>query len=138
MAYEESLRSVSLDADSSLATYTGVPSVPGSANPNYGKQYRFVKVTGRHQVGQVTANTDLAVGVMQNKPQVTGQAATVAIRGISNVMAGAAITPGQEISADANGRAIPKPGTGTPLVLGIAITAASGADELVSVLLRVN
>ena len=139
MAYEESLRSISLDADSSLAGYTGVPGTPGSAEPNNGKaQYRFVKVTGRHQVGLATANTDLVVGVAQNKPQVDGQAVTVALSGVSNVIAGAAITAGQEISTDATGRAIPKPGTGTPLVLGIAITSATVAGELVSVLLRVN
>ena len=36
MSYEESLRSVSFNADSSLAVYTGVPNQPGSAKPHYG------------------------------------------------------------------------------------------------------
>lgn len=94
MAYEESLRSISLNADSSLAVYTGVPGQPGSTDPNYGQQYRFVKVTGVHQVGLLTGPLEIAVGVMQNKPQVTDQAATVAIRGVTNMMAGAAITAG--------------------------------------------
>ena len=80
MAYEESLKSISLNADSSLAVWTSVPGQPGSAEPNYGKQYTFVKVTAANQVGLVTnGTTDVVVGVLQNKPQVTGQAATVGI-----------------------------------------------------------
>lgn len=135
MSYEESLRSVSLNADASLAVYTGVPNTPGAASPNYGFQYRFVKITGAHQVGLVTTKaSDIAVGVMQNKPQVTGQAATVGIRGITNVMAGASFSVGAAITADSTGRAI----TGTPgtdKCYGIALAAATGANQLVPVLL---
>lgn len=135
MSYEESLRSVSLNADSSLAVYTGVPNTPGAATPNYGFQYRFVKITGAHQVGLATTKaTDISVGVMQNKPQVTGQAATVAIRGISNLMAGAAIAAGAAVTCDSTGRAI----TGTPgtdKCYGIALAAATAANTLVPVLL---
>lgn len=138
MAAEEGLRSISLNADSSLAVYTGVPNTPGSANPNYGKQYRFVKVTGENQVGLATASTDAAVGVLQNKPQVTGQAATVGIRGVSLVMAGDEISPGDKVTTDDEGRAIPLPGTGSPVTYGIALTGAADEDQLVSVLLRVN
>ena len=135
MSYEESLRSVSLNADASLAVYTGVPNLPGSASPNYGFQYRFVKITAAHQVGLATTKaSDIAVGVMQNKPQVTGQAATVAIRGISNVMAGEAIAVGAAVTTDSTGRAI----TGTPgtdKCYGIALAAATAANTLVPVLL---
>lgn len=134
MAYEESLRSVSLDADASLATYTGVPGTPGSAEPNYGKQYTFVKITGAHQVGLATAASDPIVGVIQNKPQVTGQAATVAIRGITNVVASAAITAGATVTSTATGTAV----TSASNVVGIAITSATVAGQLVSVLLRIN
>lgn len=136
MSYDESLKSISLNADASLAVYTGVPGLPGSADPNYGQQYRFVKVTGLHQVGLCTAATDDAIGVMQNKPQVTGQAATVAIFGVSNVMSGAGgISAGDLVTADANGRAV---STVTAAdVMGIALGDASGANELVPVLLKV-
>jgi len=138
MAYEESLRSISLNADSSVAVYTGVPNTPGAANPNYGFQYRFVKVTGTHQVGLATTKaTDVSVGVMQNKPQVTGQAATVGIRGVTNVMAGAAVAAGAAVTCDANGRGIT--GTvGTDKCYGIALAAASGANELFPVLLTIG
>ena len=51
MAYEESLRSITLNADSSLGIYTGVPGQPGSPDPHGGGQYHFVIVTGVHQCG---------------------------------------------------------------------------------------
>lgn len=136
MSYDEGLRTITLNADASLAVYTGVPSIPGSPTLNYGKQYTFVKVTGARQCGLATAKTDLSVGVLQNKPQVTGQAATVGIRGVSNVMAGAAITAGATVTCDATGRAVAS--TGTDVVYGIALAAATGANELVPVLLRTN
>lgn len=138
MSYEETLRSISLNADSSLATYTGVPDTPGAADPNYGLQYRFVKVTAAHTVGlSVTKATDRAVGVMQNKPQVVGQAVTVATQGVSNMMAGAAVAAGAAVTCDSTGRAI----TGTPgtdQIFGIALAAASAANTLIPVLLQVN
>lgn len=137
MAYEESLRSISLDADSSLAGYTGVPNQPGSAVPNYGKAlYRFCKITGTHQVGRAGSD-DVAdvVGVVQNKPQVVGQAATVGIRGVTNLLAGAKVEPGQHVVPDDEGRAVPAD-EGTQ-GLAIAITAAGGEGEVFSGLLRV-
>jgi Uncharacterized conserved protein (DUF2190) len=136
MAYDEAIRSVTLTADSSLAGYTGAPGTPGAADPNYGlAQYRFVKITGAKQCGLSTAGADLSVGVCQNKPQVAGQAATVAIRGISLILAGGAFDPGDELESDSNGRAVVAT---TGKVLGIAVEAAGGADQLSSVLLRCN
>src|SRR6266702_7682246 len=138
MAYEETLRSVSLDADSSLATYTGVSGLPGSASPNYGKQFCFVKVTGAHQVGLATAAAnEIPIGVMQNKPQVTGQAATVSFHGISNVRAGAAITANAALKLDGSGRVIAATlPADVALVVGIAIGSAGAADQLLPVLLK--
>jgi hypothetical protein len=136
MAYEESLKSITLNADASLAVYTGVPSIPGAPATNYGNQYRFVKVTGARQCGLCTAATDNAVGVMQNKPQVTGMAATVGIFGVTNVMASAAITAGATVTSDGQGRAVT---TATAAdVMGIALADASGANTLVPVLLRLS
>lgn len=107
MAYDEALRSVgSLVADSSIAVYTGVPDQPGSASPNAGFQYRFIKVTGTQQLGLCTANTDVVAGIMQNKPQVVGQGVTCGFSGISRVIAGAAITAGELLAPDSVGRAV--------------------------------
>lgn len=131
MAYEESLRSITLNADSSLAVHTGVPGQPGSAAPHGGKQYHFVKVTGAHQVGLADAD-DVVVGVIQNKPQVSGAAGTIGIRGVSKVVADGAIAAGAQITVSADGQAT---SGGAGQKVGIAITSAGAAGELVSVLL---
>lgn len=112
MAYEESVRSITLDADASIATYTGVPGLPGSADPNSGKQYCFVKVTGKHQAGLATAAADYIVGVLQNKPQKVGAAATVAVDGVVNIKVGGAFVAGDPLKCHTDGTAI-KDATGT-------------------------
>lgn len=104
--YEETLRSISLDADASVGIYTGVPGQPGSAVPNYGKMYCFVKLTGSHQVGLCTAATDIAVGILQNKPQKPGAAATVGFSGVSNLIAGGVIAAGDLVASTATGTAV--------------------------------
>lgn len=106
MAYEESLRSISLDADATLGIYTGVPGTPGAANPNSGKQYCWVKVTGEHTVGLSTAATDTVIGIVQNKPQGLGHAATVGFSGVSKSVCGAAVPAGSKVQPDANGNSI--------------------------------
>lgn len=135
MSYEEVLQSVSLNADDSLAVYTGVPNTPGSPALNYAHQYSFVKVTGANQVGLAKAAGPEVVGVLQNKPQVEGQAATVGIYGISNVMSGGAFAAGDKLDVDTNGHAVKA--TGATFV-AIALQAAGGALELAPALLRCN
>lgn len=129
MSYEESLRSISLDADASVGIYTGVPGQPGSAVPNSGKQYCFLKITGSHQVGLCTATTDAAVGILQNKPQKPGAAATVGYSGVSNVIAGEVIAAGDRVGPGTTGKAM-KNATG----VWVAIKPSSGADQLIPVL----
>lgn len=137
MAFDEAIRSVTFVADATLAVRTGVAGAPGSPTDNAGNQYRFVKVTGARTVGLADADdTDTIVGVIQNKPQVTGEAATVAIRGVSKVRAGGAIAAGVPVYVDAAGKATATAGTSTKV--GISVSAVAGADELISVLLRVN
>ena len=110
------------------------PASPASLarlHPHGGKQYHFVKVTGVHQVGIADAD-DAVIGVLQNKPQVTGQAATVGIRGVSKVVSDAAITAGDLIKVSADGQAAK---TGAGPTVGVALTTTANAGELVSVLL---
>lgn len=136
--YDESIRSITLDADASLGHYTGVPGLAGSADPNKGHQYCFVKVTGAHQCGlaDTTAN-EIVIGVMQNKPQVTGAAATVALRGVSLVEAGGTITAGAAIKVDSVGRGVAATlPTDAALVVGVAVGGAA-VGQLVPVLLKV-
>jgi len=135
MAFEENIYSLSLAADASIAVYTGVPGQPGSAQPNSGFQYRFVKVTGKTQVGLCTAAADKAIGVLQSKPQMAGQAATVGIWGVSFVQAGGAVNPGDLVTADAKGQGVKATDAATSR--GVALTSAAKEGELISVLLQV-
>jgi len=143
MAYEEAIRSISLKADSTLATYTGAPGAPGSADPNGGFQYYFVKVSTTAATAELAtgATNEAVIGVMQNKPQYTNQAATVAIRGVSKVVAGTGgITAGCQVKVDTtiDGTGIiATPGTDAALVVGIALGAAS-AGGLFPCLLRLG
>ena len=133
MAYEESLRSITLNADSSIGIYTGVPGQPGAPDPHGAKQYHFVKVTGVHQVGLGDGGGN-CVGVMQNKPQGAGHAATVAIAGVSKVVSDAPITAGAKIQVSADGQAT---SAGATAVVGIALSTTVNAGELVNVLLTI-
>jgi hypothetical protein len=135
MSYEESLKSITLVADSTLGVYTGVPGLPGSPQPHGGKQYCFAKVSGVGQAGLAGAAGD-AVGVMQNKPQGTGHAATIAISGVTNVLVAGAITAGDSIKVDANGKAVKATlPADAALVKAIAIGTSTGADQLIPALL---
>jgi hypothetical protein len=135
-AYDESLKSITLEADASIAVRTGVPGMPGSLDPNGGKQFYLVRITGVHQAGLVsTAGTD-AVGVLQNKPQNLGEAATVGIFGVSLVVAGGVLAAGDSVAAKVDGTAVKANGT-TDINLGVVIGGAN-SGQLATVLLRMN
>lgn len=127
MAYEENLRSISFEADASLGIFTGPPGYPGSAQPNNGMQYRFVKIVGKDTVGLATAGTDLYVGVLQNKPQQPGAAATVGYEGVSFVLTGGVIAAGARVGPDATGRAV----TDTTNGRYVALHPAAAAGVLI-------
>lgn len=133
MAYEENLRSISYDADASVGIYTGVPGQPGSAVPNGGRQFHALRLTGKNQVG-LAVTGQRVFGVLQNKPQRPGQAATVGYDGVTWVVAGAAIAVGDDLVADAQGRFVPR---GAAAVVDgsrrlTAVMPAAGAGELIS------
>jgi hypothetical protein len=95
-------------------------------------QYKFVDVdaTGRAALG---ANGGRVVGVVQNKPN-TGESAELCHSGISKVIAGAAVTAGDELQSDATGRAVLA--TTTNQRIGVALQSAGAAGALIAVLLR--
>lgn len=138
MAFEEGLRSISMNSDATLAVRTGVAGAPGSPVDNAGNQYRAVVMTGTRQVGLAAAATNEIVGILQNKPQVAGEACTVGIRGISKVRVNGPIAAGAVVYLSADGRGTATGTAGTTTELGVAVTAAAGANELIAVLLRVN
>lgn len=139
MAGSDILRSISLVADSTVAAATGVPGQTTSGSASAGKQYRFVKVTGRRTCGLAdTTSNEIVIGVLQNKPQATGAACTVAVAGVSVVEAGGTISAGAAVKTNSDGKAVAAslPGDAA-LVLGVALEAGT-SGKLVSVLLKVG
>lgn len=68
-------------------------------------QWKFVKLDANGNAALCTAVTDTPVGVLMNKPTIT-HAATVMLWGISEVIAGATLAAGTEISVSATSTAV--------------------------------
>ena len=140
MAWNEAIRSITLEADSSIGIYTGVPGTPGAASPNGGKQYYFVSVVGDKTAGLADDNDTKhkVIGVLQNKPQAVGEAAQVAIRGVTLVVAGSGgLAAGRAVKVDSTGKGVNATiGTDAEnLIVGVVLSAAA-AGGLASVLLQ--
>lgn len=134
MSYQDTLRKISLDADASISTFTGISGMPGAASPNYGQMYSLLKLTGSHTVGLCTgAANEICDGVLQNKPQKLGTAATVAMRragGVTNLFAGSGgVAAGDPIKSDGSGHGITAtlPGDVAKVVGKAVEAAAAGA-----------
>jgi len=94
-------------------------------------QYKFVNIDATGKAALAGAGTR-AVGVQQGKAN-TNEAVEICHDGISKVVAGAAVTAGDEVMSNATGQAITA--TATNQRLGVALEAASGAGILIAVLL---
>lgn len=108
MAYNEKVLAITLEADSSLALYTGPPGLPGSTDPNYGFLFRFVKVTSAHHCGLATAAAnEIPIGILFNKPQHLDNAAEVAIFGVVQLLCGTGgLAAGQPVKSDSAGKGV--------------------------------
>lgn len=120
MATENMLRSITVPAAADL-----------SAN-----QYRFVTINTSGQAALTTTLGGTADGVLQNDPSAQAMPGTVAVAGVSKVVAGAAITNGDTVSSDTVGRAITAI-TGQT-IHGKALQAATAAGQIISVLLKLG
>lgn len=69
-----------------------------------GDQYRFVTLDANAQIDVSAAGAN-AIGVLQNKP-TAGQAATVRVAGITQIILGGTVASGGLVEIDANGEAI--------------------------------
>ena len=108
MAFEETLVNINREASADLSA----------------SQYRFVTVDANGQVAAAGADAALAIGVLQNKPDAAGRAATVAISGVSKVAVGTGgVTAGAEVTTDASGNVVAA--TAGQNVVGIALETAS-------------
>jgi len=117
MAFDNSVQSVSLPAAADLSA----------------AQFKLVTVNSSGNAA-VAGATSLVVGVLQNKPDAAGKAATVAYAGVSKVVAGGSITAGARVTADANGAAVAAASAGDA-VLGVALAGAASGD-LIPVLIN--
>jgi len=99
------------------------------------KQYYFVSLASDGQIDP-TGDGANSEGVLQNAPSAAGYSATVAIAGISQVVAGAAITRGASVASGSAGKA--KTAASGNRVLGIAMDAAAADGDIIRVLLKVQ
>jgi hypothetical protein len=122
MAYSESTTIITLPAAADLSA----------------RQYHFVIVDGNGQAALSAADQN-AIGILQNKPDAQGRAASVLISGASKLVCGAgtACRAGFNIGTDANGRGVEKTSASDP-TLGIVLETATNAGEIATVVFSPN
>jgi hypothetical protein len=103
-------------------------------------QYNFVKLDSDGNAAAVAATSDQAIGVLQNDP-LLGQEAEVLVIGGSKLVAGGAVTEGALVGTSAAGKGSALTPSGTagasvPRFFGVALTEASAANELFTVLVN--
>ena len=116
MAYEESLKCISVEAGSDLSA----------------RQYRYVVINSSGQLAVASAGSK-ADGILQDDPSAAGQAATLAIDGVSKIQVGAAVTAGDDLAVGSNGLAVTA--TSGDVVVGRALTTGSGLNSIISALI---
>ncbi len=116
MSFEQDVKSISLEANGDQ-----------SANQN-----RFM-LLGASGIALNTVAGGPCIGVLLDKPLASNIGA-VGYSGVVKVVAGAAVTRGLNVQSDTTGRAIVAAAADVPL--GIALETASGANEIIAVLLK--
>ena len=93
------------------------------------KQYHFVKLASATTVDVCSAITDIPIGILQNNP-TSGNTATIAIFGISKVVAHGTLAAGNVIgtSADSQADAITRGSDNSVTIMGQAVTAGSAGE----------
>lgn len=99
---------------------------------------RFVKITAANTVNVCSVDGEFAIGVLKNKPNAAGVAATVEMAGVTKVVAGEAITAGMFVGTANDGRAkqVEHTATGADTgdwVLGQALDTVTQAGQIVTV-----
>jgi len=97
-------------------------------------QYRIVKLgTNDNEVAAATAG-DQAVGVLQNKPKA-GEPANVRFLATTKVEAGGAVTKGNYVKSDANGKAVASSADQENAV-GVALEGTTNGDgDIIEIML---
>jgi hypothetical protein len=98
-------------------------------------QFCFLKkTTVAQRVDVSTLHSDPVVGVLQNKPNRVGSAATIVVDGITRIVASAAITAGDKLKPTTGGQAVATTTSGDEYY-GIALDTVSTAGNIVTMLL---
>jgi len=120
MAYEQILSCITLEAGQDLSA----------------KQYFFVTQAAGDGQADPTGDGLLANGVLQNAPSAAGQAATVAIGGVTRVSTGDVVARGALLASDANGEAVTA-GVGD-YCLAKALEASTVAHQIIAAQLMIT
>lgn len=90
---------------------------------------RFVKFGGNNlDAVETTAATDLIIGVSEQVDTPQGDRVDIVMLGITEIVCGAAVTRGQLLTSDADGRAITAaPAAGANVRIGATAMASAGA-----------
>lgn len=106
-----------------------VPGVDAAADLS-AKQFFFVKMTATGV--NLAGDGEHALGVLQNKPDALGKAATVASVGsTSKVVTSGVVTQGDNVSSDANGKATES--ASGDYILGQALSTSAADGDLITV-----
>ncbi len=115
MSYDESLRTITLEAAADLSA----------------KQYHFVTL-GTTGVAFTAVAGQRATGVLQTDPTALGRPANIAVGGVTKIVAGGPITRGNMVASKNDGRAQVAASTNT--VLGIALETSVNNGDIISML----
>ncbi len=109
--------------------------LPASADLST-SQYSFVEVDTAGEVALPATTATAILGVLQNKPTVQGQAASIMVNGISKITAPAStVAEGDIIQASTLGQAVAH-ATGGNAVGRIVSGSSGGAGRVLSVLIQ--
>lgn len=106
-----------------------IPGIVASADLS-AAQFRFMTISATGAALN-TGSGAICDGVLQNKPDALGKAASVASRGVSKVEAGAVVAAGALVMSNTTGKAITA--TTGLTVLGRALEAAAADGDLIAV-----
>ena len=98
------------------------------------RQFHLVRQSAANVCNQASdAQGSSIIGVLQNKPAAAGRFATVAMLGISKVVAGGSLTQGDIITTNGSGRAATV--RSGDMAVGRALTAAGADGDIISALI---
>lgn len=119
MAREEALKCISVPANTDLSSY----------------QYRFVTVNSSGNLA-LTGDGANADGVLQDKPAAAGRPGSMAIEGVTKLIASGTITAGDDIASGASGVGV-KATTGD-IINARALESVSDGELFSALLLAPN